>query len=58
VKKVNFIKKLVGTKKGSDCCGVEITEVENCEESCCSSEAEKETISCCVDEKDADSCCA
>ncbi|MFC0189890.1 hypothetical protein ACFFJY_16405 [Fictibacillus aquaticus] len=55
---MNFIKKLVGTKKGSDCCGVEIIEVETSEESCCSSEAETESGSCCEDEKDAGSCCA
>jgi hypothetical protein len=55
---MNFIKKLTGkASKSSDCCGVEIKEVEDTqEESCCgTSEA---SITCCgtTDEQQS-SCC-
>lgn len=47
--KMNFIKKLIGmgSSKPSDCCDVEIKEVENTqEESCCGTTNEQQS-SCC-----------
>jgi hypothetical protein len=44
---MNFIKKIVGKKQEKDsCCGIEIKEVESQEDSCCSSNNDKDN--CCA----------
>jgi hypothetical protein len=54
---MNFIKKLTGQGKASECCGVEIREVEETkEESFCGGDAKEE--SCCSTSNDlVSSCC-
>jgi hypothetical protein len=52
VNKVEFVKILFGNKKEEDgCCGVEIKEIENKEESCCETNSSVKTESCCENEK-------
>jgi hypothetical protein len=46
---MNFIKKLIGKagSKSSDCCGVEIKEVEDTKEESCCGTTSKDGPSCC-----------
>ncbi|MFE1245738.1 hypothetical protein ACFW35_16515 [Fictibacillus sp. NPDC058756] len=43
---MSFIKILIGDKKESDCCSIEIKEVKSEDESCC--ENDKKDNKCCV----------
>jgi hypothetical protein len=56
---MNFIKKLTGkASKSSDCCGVEIKEVEDTqEESCCGTSSEASTTCCGTTDEQQSSCC-
>jgi hypothetical protein len=46
VKKMSFIKILIGEKKQNECCSIEIKEVESIEVSCCDND--KENKNCCA----------
>jgi hypothetical protein len=56
--KMNFIKKLTGkASKSSDCCGVEIKEVEDTQEDSCCGTSEANTSCCGTANEQQSSCC-